>query len=155
MLHSLNIFLVLSLSTVKYLSILLFLPVICRSSLSKILSEDRCCFTASLLREIWFWKIEIYSHLLHFFPVWKIFPLSDVKVLNTSFGILVVSCFIASNIEFLLLSSIFIIHILYNICFSFVKKNRKTYFTKIFLPKLSLFTLIKLKLIYFFWYTLT
>ena len=47
-LHSLNIFLVSNLSALKFLSSLLYLFLIYRSSLGKILLEDRCCFHCSL-----------------------------------------------------------------------------------------------------------
>ena len=46
--HSLNIFLVSNLSALKFLSSLLYLFLICRSSLGKILLEGRCCFHCSL-----------------------------------------------------------------------------------------------------------
>ena len=96
-LHSLNIFLVLNLSVLRFLSILLLLIFF-----GKILLEDHCCFHYNLLPQaVWFCKIEIYSQLFHFFPVWERIPY--VEVLNAFFGILVVSCFIALN--FLLLSS--------------------------------------------------
>ena len=47
-LHSLNIFLVSNLSALRFLSSLLSLLLICRSSWGKILLEDRCCFRCSL-----------------------------------------------------------------------------------------------------------
>ena len=51
-------------------------------------------------------KIEVYSYLLYFFQYENYLSLSDMKILKIPFGILVISCFIASSIKFLLFISL-------------------------------------------------
>ena len=83
--------------------------LIYRSSLGKILLEDRCCFrytlSATSNKDLQNRNLFPSSPLL---PSMKIPCPCLIKVLNASLGILIVRCFIASSIEFLLLSSIFV-----------------------------------------------